>query len=292
MAEKDLWTTLHSFIESGEENEKVELKQMLSLDTKPERAEFAKDVCAIANTGNEGYIVIGVVDARKRTGESVVGFSCPDKDEFQRRIMDALATYVSPLPKVSYQMLTHPPSGKPIGVILVERSFARPHVIKKSCEGINENEIYIRRGSTCARANREELDEMYRMRRLITVINFSHALNDFQKEKIAQDLNCIIQRVIEQSVQFDHNRPFAVQAKEIMDEIERKCDFKSMPVVFCLPGFTEAAAVILAEFHGRTGHFPTIIRRRPVDSAGARHFEFAETIDLAELRDQSRQRRS
>ena len=294
LAEEDLWVTLQSFIESGEEDEKVEFKQMLSLDAKPERAEFAKDVCAIANTpGDEGYIVIGVVDARKRTGESVVGFSCPDKDAFHRQIVEALTNYANPSPKVSFHMLTHPPTGKPIGVIVVAKSFARPHVIKKSSGEINENEIYIRRGSACTRANREELDEMYRTQKSITVINLSsHTLNYLQKEEIGRDLNCIIQRVIEQSVHFDHDRPFAIQAREVMDEIGRKCDFASLPVVLCLPGFAEAAATVLAEFHGRTGHFPTIIRRRPITSEGARHYEFAETIDLAELRDKSRQRRS
>lgn len=294
---KDIQAFLAPYIESGEENEKIEFKQELSLATKQQRAEFARDISAIANTpGNEGYLVIGVIDARKRPAnrakEYIVGFTCPDKDELYRQMMESLNEYIYPVPKISLKEFVYQPTEKKISVIVIAKSYARPHFIRKTCAGIEANDIYIRRGSACAKANPHEIEQMYKSQRQIIIVNFTHPLTEDQLQDIRRELNCIIQRIIECRVQFDHERSFAEQAREVVDKVDLNSrEWQSAPIAVCLPGLSEAAVTILAEIHGRSGHFPTIIRRKPVTAEGATHYEFTEAIDLAAIRDNSRAER-
>jgi len=48
---------------------------------------------------------------------------------------------------------------------------------------------------------------------------------------------------------------------------------------------------LLAEVHGRTGYFPTIIRLRPVAGVTPPQFEVAELLNLQAVRDAARVRR-
>jgi hypothetical protein len=48
---------------------------------------------------------------------------------------------------------------------------------------------------------------------------------------------------------------------------------------------------LLAELHGRMGHFPAVLRLRPVPDSNPPQFEVAEVINLQEVRDETRKRR-
>jgi len=291
----DLWETLKSYVESGEEEEHVELKREVDLCTKPARAEFAKDVSALANTGREAYLIIGVVDARSRAGgrpeDYIYGFSCADWDEFRRQAHEAVRSYCNRPPKVILKRLKHPDLDKSICVVVIPRSFARPHAIKKSSRDIEENDIWVRRGPSCALATVAEIESMMVSQQHALVINLSHPLTRPQLDALELDCNCIIERVIDCPVRLDHQRSMADQVKGIVDSIGLTSHAWQRASIFVkLPGLAEAAATVLAELHGRTGHFPTVIRLRPVGES-ATAYEFAETINLQVVRDQSREGR-
>ncbi len=61
-----LWRRIRRYVETGRETPKIDLKLTQQLSGSGE-AEFVKDVTALANTpGGDGYIVIGVQDAKDR----------------------------------------------------------------------------------------------------------------------------------------------------------------------------------------------------------------------------------
>ena len=51
------------------------------------------------------------------------------------------------------------------------------------------------------------------------------------------------------------------------------------------------AALVLAEIHGRCGHFPAVVRMRRDQTGAAPVFQVTEIIDLQTLRDEARRER-
>ena len=293
----DLLAKLAEPIETGVEKEKIELKRQLDLSTRAARAEFAKNVSAIANTeGEEGYIIIGVLDKKERESSDpqdyVVGFEPSDLDGFIVQMNKALSFYCDPPPKIKYHRLEYPPARKAIGVVEIPRSFARPHAIRRTGEGVEEHDIWVRRGPACFRASPKEIEKMIRGQRRVLVVNFSHPLTEEQKERARLLLNCRIEEIIELPIQLDHERPFDPQIDEVVDKVGLTShQWQTKPVLVNLPGYAPAAAVLIAELHGRMGHFPTILRLRPVRAEGTTTYEVAEIIDLQATRDAARGRR-
>ncbi len=175
MTTGDLIERLWPLIEAGDETPKFELKRSLDLDSGKGKAEFAKDVSALANTqGGDGYLVIGVSDRKDRqetASDTPFGFVCGVEErsaaeigDLERRMNNILATYCDPPPSVGYQQVRHTPSGKLIDVITVPRSSIRPHLIIRNGEGISQQDIWVRRGerdAACFKATRAELVHMF-----------------------------------------------------------------------------------------------------------------------------------
>jgi len=89
--------------------------------------------------------------------------------------------------------------------------------------------------------------------------------------------------------QFDPSKSYATQAQELVKSIPLSgVDWQTVPLLINLPGHSTIAACLLAELHGRMGHFPAIIRLRPVHINPTPSFEIAEIVNLQELRDQAR----
>jgi len=55
--------------------------------------------------------------------------------------------------------------------------------------------------------------------------------------------------------------------------------------------YAPAAFVLLAELHGRIGHFPSLIRLRPLPGSTPTTYEVAELINLQAIREEARGRR-
>jgi predicted HTH transcriptional regulator len=293
-----MWNLIWQNILSGYESEKMEFKETVDLGNKQAKAEFARDISAIANTeGEEGYLVIGVIDQKHRKGDqpedAIAGFTCADTDELYRQMYDILADYLHPVPRIEVHSNIHPYVKKQVCAVIISKSYARPHWFKRSGVDVESNEVWVRRGVSCHKANPDEIEEMMRQRRRITIVNFTHPLNDIQQKAIEFELNCIIEEEINHQVQFDQSRPFRHQATDAIDHIGlRPRIWQSGDVVVNLPGLSAAAAAVLADLHGRIGHFPPVIRVRSLDQASPVVYEVAEIINLQAIREESRKTRN
>lgn len=290
----DLYAHLAPVIASGQETEEVELKERLDLSDRASRAELARDIMAMANCQG-GYIVVGVKDRRHRGSDDpndyVIGWQ-DDPDETERTIRQTLVLYCDPPPRVSIHRLQEPATQRTLLVINVLRSHARPHATKRASGSLQEHEIWVRDGPTVRRATRTEIEEMFASQRRVILVNFSHPLSDEQKEHIRLLLNARIEEVIHVPVHFDHDACFADQAVAWVDRVGLTSHhWQTKDIVVNLPGYSPGAAVILAEIHGRMGHFPTILRIKPSHSEAVTTYEPAEAINLQSLRDAARERR-
>ena len=125
------------------------------------------------------------------------------------------------------------------------------------------------------------------------ILNFSHPLTADHLAQVEALTGRAVERVADVPVQIDVDRNLAEQVAEIVDGIGMSSEeWQSLPLLVNLPGYAPAAAVLLAELHGRMGYWPTIMRQRAVSGSLPTRYEVAETIGLQEIRDAARERRS
>ena len=124
------------------------------------------------------------------------------------------------------------------------------------------------------------------------IINFSHPLTDAQVARIGELAGRVVEGVMHFPTQFDHGRPFADQVRELLDGVGLSADtWQTTPLIVNLPSFALITAALLAELHGRSGYFPTVVRLRPVAGSTPPQFEVAELVNLQHVRDTARTRR-
>jgi hypothetical protein len=125
------------------------------------------------------------------------------------------------------------------------------------------------------------------------LLNFGHPLTDSQLARIRELAGRDIERVIAVPTHLDHERPFDEQVRELLGTVPLAPEqWQTTPLVINLPSLAPIAAVLLAEIHGRSGYFPTILRLRPVARTMPPQFEVAELINLQGIRDAARTRRT
>jgi hypothetical protein len=124
------------------------------------------------------------------------------------------------------------------------------------------------------------------------LLNFSHPLPSGALCDIQELTGADVDGVIEVPTQFDHERPFAEQARALLDSIELTPeDWQVVPLLVNLPSLNTIAALVLAEIHGRCGHFPAVLRLKPVPGSTPPRFEVAEVVNLQSVRDSARAQR-
>lgn len=115
----------------------------------------------------------------------------------------------------------------------------------------------------------------------ITIVNFSHPITEEQRAGILAALAADDLGIIDVITHFDPAQPYGPQAEALVVSARLTPDqWQTTPIVVNLPSFNVIAALVLARLHGLMGHFPAIVRLRPVDGAIPPRFEFAELIDL------------
>lgn len=125
------------------------------------------------------------------------------------------------------------------------------------------------------------------------VINFSHPLTDSQQQQLEQLTGQAISRVVHRPAQFDPERSFPEQTRELIDSVGLSPEaWQTERLLVISPSLAAMACCVLAELHGRAGYFPPIIRLRPVAGRVPPEFQVAELIDLQEVRNTARTRRS
>ncbi len=126
----------------------------------------------------------------------------------------------------------------------------------------------------------------------IIILNFTHPLEEQTLRQIEQQINQPIGKVIDVSTHFDDNKPFSSMTKKLLEKIKfTPEEWQQGRFLVNLPGFTPITATLLSELHGRIGHFPTILRLRPLKGDAAQTYELAEIINLQEIRDAARKTR-
>lgn len=126
----------------------------------------------------------------------------------------------------------------------------------------------------------------------MNLLNLSHPLTPAQLEQIQELTGQPVSSTIEARVQFDLNEPFAPQVVRLLDELNITPQrWQGEPWLVVLPSLNYIAALMLAELHGRIGHFPAIVRLRPVPNSPVTAFEVAEIINLDQVRQTARTRR-
>jgi hypothetical protein len=128
--------------------------------------------------------------------------------------------------------------------------------------------------------------------RTMLLLNFSHPITQEQLARIRELVGRDVESVITVPTQFDHGRPFVDQVRELLATVRLTPEqWQTVPMIINPPGLAPVTAILLAEIHGRSGYFPTILRLRPVAKTVPTQFEVAELINLQGVRDDARTQR-
>jgi len=124
----------------------------------------------------------------------------------------------------------------------------------------------------------------------MVILNFGHPLTEEQRTQI-QALCGAIAKIHDITVQIDEVKPLQEQISALVDVIQLSPqEWQSLPLLINPPGYAPAALVLLAELHGRMGHFPSLIRLRPTVGT-VTTYEVAELLNLQSIRDAARKHR-
>lgn len=125
------------------------------------------------------------------------------------------------------------------------------------------------------------------------LLNFTHPLSKAQLEQLQNLLNASLERTINIPVQFDQERSFVEQVRELADRVQlTPAEWQEMPILVIPPSLNFIAVTLIAELHGRMGYFPPIVRLRPIHDVLPPRYEVAEIINLQAVRDAARTNRS
>src|SRR5713101_9318983 len=123
------------------------------------------------------------------------------------------------------------------------------------------------------------------------ILNFTHPLTDQQQTQIEALAHTSIEEVRTIPVQIDQAKPLEPQITAIVDAVGLSSEeWQTLPLLINPPGYAPAAFVLLAELHGRIGHFPSLIRLRPKPGP-VTTYEVAELLNLQNIREGARKRR-
>jgi Putative DNA-binding domain len=120
----------------------VEFKRQLDLATKTDKAEFIRDILALATTKSSGerFLIVGFDDKTHQFVQSV------DPAIDQNRLEHILNAYAAPAPQIRYHRVAWD-QGE-IGIIKVLRDPAKvPYRVTKTLAYITKADVYVRRGS-------------------------------------------------------------------------------------------------------------------------------------------------
>jgi hypothetical protein len=125
----------------------------------------------------------------------------------------------------------------------------------------------------------------------LLLLNFAHPLTEVQLAQ-ASALAGEPLEVRDIAVQVDRARPIAEVALELAEAAGlTSAEWQTQLLLVNPPGLAPLALALIAEIHGRSGHFPAILNIRPVAGAVPVRYEVAEIVNMQALRDAARGRR-
>ena len=121
------------------------------------------------------------------------------------------------------------------------------------------------------------------------VINFFHPLTAEQVASIERLCNRHVDRILAGGSQVDQAADLVKQVQAMLDALALSPDeWQVAPILVVLPALSSSAAVMLADIHGRMGHFPTIVRISPIPATVPTRYDAVQLIDLQQVRDAGR----
>jgi hypothetical protein len=129
----------------------------------------------------------------------------------------------------------------------------------------------------------------------LIIVNFAHPLTAEQLAAVEQQTGQTVAGIRNEPTQtaVDPTQPLAPQVAAVVDGIGLSAaEWQGQPILVVPPGYAPATSTLMAELHGRMGHFPSVIRIAPVPGSTPVRYDVAEIIDLQSLvRDPARTRR-
>ena len=120
------------------------------------------------------------------------------------------------------------------------------------------------------------------------ILNFTHPLTDEHRKQIEVLASTAIDEIYTIPVQIEQGEPLEAQVRSVVSTIALTSEeWQMRPLLINPPGYAPAAFVLLAEIHGRIGHFPSFIRVRPKPGP-VTSYEVVELINLQAIRDNAR----
>jgi hypothetical protein len=120
------------------------------------------------------------------------------------------------------------------------------------------------------------------------ILNFTHPLTDEHRTQVEAFASAVVDEIRNIVVQINQNEPLEGQIRAVVDAAQLSSEeWQTLSLLINPPGYAPAAFVLLAELHGRIGHFPTLIRLRP-KSGPVTAYEVAELLNLQTIRETAR----
>lgn len=121
------------------------------------------------------------------------------------------------------------------------------------------------------------------------LVNFSHPVTEKQLDQIEEMIG-IRPELKSVPVQIDPSLPLQDEIDRIVNSAGLTSEeWQTIPIIVNLPGLSVLSGGIIAELHGRMGHFPDVLRLKPTENIQG--YDVAEIISLQRIRDQARMKR-
>ena len=122
----------------------------------------------------------------------------------------------------------------------------------------------------------------------LILLNFAHPITESQKAHIEELAGVSLDKMLEIPTFINEAEPLGPQIASLLDTIDlTNEEWHACHILVNPPGYAPAAFLLLAEIHGRSGHFPGFVRLRPVQGS-VTAYEVAEIINLQAVRDNAR----
>jgi len=209
--DKELKDLLIEIIKRGETT-KIDFKQELNIGTAKEKAEFLKDVSAIANTFDPNYYNYGFILVGVKQNEIVGSSFLQNKkvDNLQATVDEIIKVYLSPFIKTHLMIFEE--NEKTWGVIVIPPTTMLPHVFIRDIDNKSRGDVYIRKGTITEKALPEDYSRFFSVYINEIKYDFRRHIDDirFELNEVNRHLDRIVQPKEEAKVEAEsevHRKP-------------------------------------------------------------------------------------
>ena len=200
--DKTLKDLLIEIIKRGETT-KIDFKQELNIDITKEKAEFLKDVSAIANTFDPNYYNYGFILVGVKQNEIVGSSFLQNKkvDNLQATVDEIIKVYLSPFIKTHLTIFEE--NEKTWGVIVIPPTRMLPHVFIRDIDNKSRGDVYIRKGTITEKALPEDYSRFFSVYIDEIRYDFRRQIDDIRSEldEVKRHLDKMVQPKEEAAVE-------------------------------------------------------------------------------------------